>query len=167
MSTSAVPAVIDYLVATSKASPQLGSSTTAPVVIYDGAPIDGAWPPLALYIGADSNYVLSPSTTPIPVAAVSQQSWVGLGARKRDEKLTIHCVIEAHLGDTLMKVARDAAHSVMSAFEDMTRLDANAGGNVLYTDPGVTNATWIQGQTSDGARVLISFDFSCDARIGT
>lgn len=168
MSTSsAIPAVIDYLVATSQASATLGSAPGASAVtIYDGPTVAEDWPKLALWIGIDIQYVLQTASTPAPVAAVSTQAWVGLGAQKRDEHLTIHCVVDAWTGETGMKSARDAAHSIMAAFEDMTRLDANAGGNVLFTEPGVTNAAWLQGQTSDGARALISFDFNCKARLG-
>ena len=166
MSTSAVPAVIDYLVAQARASTALGASTTAPVTIYDGPTIDGAWPNLSLHIGSELAYVLTPDVTPAPEAAFSNQTWVGAGNRKRNENLTIHCVIDAHVGESITKMARDAAHSVLSAFEDMTRVDANTGGTVLFNDPGVTNTHWYAGQIKDGARALITFDFNCDARIG-
>lgn len=166
MSTSAIPALIDRLVSTSKASVTLGAAPL-PVTICDGPVVSGDYPKLALWFGVDANYLMSAAGTVAPISGQAVQQWIGIGGHVREEVLTVHCVADAWIGETDTRTARIAAYSIMSAFEDMTRLDANAGGTVLFTDPGVTNSVLYQGETSVGARVLVAFDFTCKARIGS
>jgi hypothetical protein len=166
VTTTAVPHVIDYLVAAATASTALGAATVDPVTVYDGPVVLDQWPPLCLWIGVPVEWVLQ-MTVDNPIAATSTQDWVGPGNRLRDEDLSINCVAEAWYGGTDIAIARNSCASIMAAVEDMTRINANASGTVLFTKPGVTGATWHQQNTTKGARVLISFAFTCFARIGS
>jgi len=166
VSTTAIPAVIDYLVAQANASASLGASASAPVAVYDGPVVLDQWPPMILWVGVDAQWLLQDqqgTTTP----AKATQEWVGPGNRKRNEHLTISCVADAWYGGTDVRTARQSVLAIMAAFEDMTRNDANLGGNVLFIEPGVTNTQWYAGQFAAGLRVLAGFDFNCFARIGT
>jgi hypothetical protein len=162
VSTSAIPATIDYLVTTFAASTRLGAAVD-PVKVYDGPQVSEEFPKLILWIGLDD-----PDTSPgAPMAATSTQAWVGPGNRWRDELFDIMCVAEAWSGDTDVKTARVAAYAIVAAVEDLTRADANLGGNVLFINPGVTGHTLRQNNTSKGAVAQVQFLISCKARIGS
>lgn len=168
MSTSTVPFLIDYMYTTATASTSLGARPVSPVAVLDGPTVVGEPPPFALWVGMDEASLL-PGGTDYVLSAVAAQNWVGPGNRQRDEIATIHCVADSWSGDgeSGMKTARDQAYSIISAFEDMTRTDANQGGTVLFTDPGVTNTRLYQMQVSQGSRALVAFDFICKSRIGS
>lgn len=162
MSTSAVPAVLDYLVTTFTNSASLGASTTAPVAVYFGVTVTNDYPPLALYIGVDD-----PDASPFFTGGSSTQAWVGPGNRKRDEHLSVRCVAQAWSGDTDVRALILQAYQIVSAVEDETRVDANLGGNVLFTEPGVTNLELRHGQFKNGALARVLFTVDCFARIGS
>jgi hypothetical protein len=168
MSTSAVPYLIDYLVATSKANVNLGARAVNPVTIQDSVSAVDDWPQFQLWIGVDDQWLLNPTANPFVTSATTTQQWIGIGARHREEIVTLKCAADSWSGDgeTAASLARLQAYGIMSAFEDMTRNDANAGGNVLFTDPGVTNTSLYQGQINVGSRAIVGFDFVCLARIG-
>lgn len=166
--TTSIPALIDYMVATAKASTTLGARPVSPVSVFDGPTVMDSPPPFALWIGMDEASLL-PGGTDYVIAATGTQLWVGPGNRLRDEAVTIHCVADSWSGggETDMSIARNQTVGIMSAFEESTRADANQGGRTLFTNPGVTNATWYQMQVSGGSRVMVGFDFVCFSRIGS
>ncbi len=162
MSTSAIPAILDYLVATFTAAPTLGAATP-PVTVIDGALLSSDHPMRSLVVGTNDL-----DGTFLPEAATSTQSWVGIGGQHRNEHVQILCMAEAWSGDEELGLSplRAIAATIVSAVENITRADANVGGNALYTEPGVTNLVWRQGQTNKGTLVRVFFSFDCFARIG-
>jgi len=160
VSTSAIPGVIDYLVATFTSAATLGAANP-PVTIVDGAFLSNDHPPLSLVVG--SNDV---DGAFLPEAATATQEWVGPGNRKRNERLSILCIAEAWSGDESLSAVRVAAAAILSAVEDLTRADANLGGTVLYTSPGVNNVLYRYGQTNLGPLCRVFFSIDAFARIG-
>lgn len=161
MTTSRVPAVIDYLVATFTASALLGAATP-PVLIFDGPVATGAPAQLALYVG-----LTDPDSTSVETAADSAQVWAGLGHQARNEQIVIHCVAEAWAGSDDIRTQRLAAYAITSAVEDIVRNDATLGNTV--TVPGnaaVTAMTLSQNNTTDGTIARVSFEITAQARIG-
>jgi hypothetical protein len=86
----------------------IGLATALPV--RDG-PVLTADPGDAIYIGYNGN----PEDE--GEAGTSQQEWAGLGAKKRDENLTITGAVVCSNGDGDAKVARDAAYAQLALIE--------------------------------------------------
>jgi hypothetical protein len=165
MTTSRVPAVLDYLVTTFTASTvlaavQLGDVTG--VTVYDGPPTTGLDARLKLFVG-----LTDPDNQGPEVAADTAQAWAALGHQARNEQLTIHCVAEAWSGTDDARTVRAAAYAITAAVEDIVRGDSSLGGTV--STPGnaaVTAMTLMQNNTSTGAIARISFEITAQARIG-
>lgn len=159
MATSAVPAVIDYLVTTFTASAALGGATPA-VTVYDGPAVTDESSQLELFVGVDD-----PDAPGAPTAATATQAWVGSGTRVRDEMFDVHLTAVAWSGDTDMRTTRVAAMGIVAAVETVVRADASLGGLVLMVNPGVTGVTLRQNQVAAGVVASVSFAISCHARI--
>jgi hypothetical protein len=163
VTTSRIPAVLDYLVATFTAASTLGAATP-PVTIIDGPAVNADPGPLALWVGCGDIGLA------VTDAATATQQWAALGRQARDEQLTIFCTAQAWSGSDDIRVLRLAAAAIVAAVEDLVRNDSSLGGTV--TVPGnaaVTNATWQQGPGLSGDRgmaVRITFEISAEARIG-
>lgn len=162
MTTSRVPAVIDYLVTLFSAAATLGQATP-PVTVIDGP--DPAADPgtLTLWVGVDD------IASPEPQAADSAQSWAGLGHQARNEQVTVFCVAQAWSGDDNVRAMRLAVAGIVSAAEDLVRNDASLGGTV--STPGnaaVTAIRWQQGPGVTGGRMgaRATFEITAQARIG-
>lgn len=164
MTTSRVPAVIDYLVGLFQGAATLGLATP-PVTILDGPVVTADPGPLALWVGADD---IDPGTTP-PTAASSTQQWQrGLGHTGRAEALSVNCVAQAWSGNDDVRTLRVAAAAIVSAAEDLVRGDPSLGGTLPGTrDAAVTGAEWRQGPTTRGMAVRVTFTIAAAATIGT
>jgi hypothetical protein len=92
---------------------------------------------------------------------------VGPGNRKRDELFDVFCVAEAWSGDTDTQTALTQVYNIVAAVEDLTRNDANLGGNILFLNAGVTGHTLKWNNTDQGAAARVQFLLSCKARIGS
>ena len=160
MTTTVVPAVIDYLVATFTASSSLGAATP-PVAIYDGPVTTGAVAQQVLWVGLQDPDAVLP-----PIGAESQQEWVGVGARQRNEYLTIHCVAEAWAGTTDVKTMRDNAYAIVAAVETILQGDPTLGGHVLFTDNTMPQRQLRQQNTENGQLARVYFSIKAKARIG-
>ncbi|WP_239404642.1 hypothetical protein [Frankia sp. Cj3] len=160
MTTSRIPATIDYLVDTFTAAATLGAASP-PVAVYDGPVTTQEHAQLSLWVGVDD--VDSDSAL---IAATGEQTWAGLGKQARDELFSVNCVAEAWSGDTGVRAVRTAVYGIVAAVEDIVRTDANLGGTILVTLHGVTGHTLRQNQTSTGAVAQVSFTIACKARIG-
>lgn len=168
--TSQVPAVIDYLVTACQASPQLGASPTAPVIVIDGPEetADTLAEPLHLWIGWDQEATGGPD-------AEATQDWPVMDhARTRDENGTITCTADAWSGDTRMKTQRDSCAAIVAAVELLLRGDtltggpgdASMGGLVMWS--GVAGPfQWVPRQTADGAGCSCVFRVTYRARLVT
>lgn len=163
MSTSAVPGTLTYLVSTFTAAATIGKATP-PVTVIFGSNTVNEWPQLALFVGCDD-----PNADPFMTGATSTQEWVGPGNRKRNEHLSIRCCAQVWTGNANPDVSAviTTAYGIVSAVEDLTRVDANLGGNVLFTEPGVTNLELRHGFYKEGPMAQVLFSIDCFARIGS
>jgi hypothetical protein len=159
--TSRVPAIIDYLVATFTAAATLGQATPQ-VTVFDGTPTTDLDPFLSLWVGATD-----PDNPNAEVAADFTQQWGAMGKLGRDETSTIHCVAQAWSGIDDIKTVRLAASAIMAAVEALMQAEATGfGGNVLFPDPGITQAALTQNNTNLGAIARWSFSLTFRSRIG-
>jgi hypothetical protein len=101
------------------------------LAVYDG-PVPTGDPGNAIYIGYNGN----PEDE--GEAGTSQQEWAGLGAKKRDENLTVTGAIVITNGDGNAKVARDAAYAQLTLVEGAIH-PAPAVGMSAPTWMGVTS----------------------------
>ena len=162
MTTSRVPDVVGWLVDTFTAAVTVGGATP-PVSVFCGPVLTGDFAQLALWVGSQDPPL---DNTQSIVAATSNQTWVGLGARARDEDLTVWCYAEAWSGDTTTRDALTAVYGIVAAVEDILRLDANLGGNVQYINPGSTGHVLKWRPGSGGLGCGIQFQIVARARIG-
>lgn len=158
--TTVLPAVIDYLVSTFQNASTLGQADP-PVAVYDGPTTTGEAAQQVLWVG-----MLDPDTVGAPIGAESQQEWVGVGARQRNEYVTIHCVAEAWSGSTDVQSVRQAAFDIVAAVEVLLQADPTLGGLVLFTDPTMPQRQLRQNNTQAGQLARIWFSVKAKARIG-
>ena len=162
--TSQVPAITDYLVATAKAWPAL-----AGVIVADGPqlPVATQSRERVLWFGCNPAALQDPSADAV-------QAWPVLDyARTKDEDATIQCAAQHWSGDTSNKVHRDGAAAIVAGVELMLRGnpaqggpgDASMGGLALWS--GVDALTWHQRQVSNGALCLVTFGIVYKARLVT
>lgn len=160
MATSAIPGTLRYLVNTFRAAATLGAAAD-PVRVFFAREVSDEFAKLALWVGMDDPDV------DIPTAATSTQAWVGMPARAVDELFDVFLVAEAWSGDTDPGAAMDAAYGIVAAVENLTRADANLGGNVLFIRSPTTGHTLRLNNTDKGAVAQVQFLISCKARIGS
>ena len=159
--TTRVPALLTYLVALFQNDATLGQATP-PVTVFDGPAVTELDAPLKLYVGLSD-----PDNTAAEPAADSQQAWAALGRRGRDEMVAIHCCAEAWSGVDDVATVRTAVAGIVAAVETLMQADATQfGGNVLFPDPGITAAVWLQNTLNPGAIARVQFDLSFKSRIG-
>jgi hypothetical protein len=161
--TSAVPAVIGYLIDTFTAASTLGTAAT-PVSIRCGPELSGDFSQLALFVGVDDPTLIEAGSA--ATAATSNQTWVGMGARARDEDISIFCTAEAWSGETGTRAAMTAVYGIVAAVETLLAADVYLGGMALFQAPGSTSHTlkWLQG--NDGLAAHVSFRIDAKARLG-
>jgi hypothetical protein len=161
VTTSRVPALIDYLVAEFTTAATLGAATPA-VLVFDGPPTTGDPAPLALYVGVDDAFADTAATS-----ATSEQTATGL-AQKREELATIHLAAVAWAGTDDMKTVRASAYSIVGAVEDLVRADTALAGlpGAALARPGVTGIVLQQNNTAQGAVAQVSFQITYRTLIG-
>jgi len=158
VTTSRIPALIDYLVTTFTAASTLGAASP-PVTVFDGPQTTAAPYPLILWVGVDD-----PDTADVaPSAAASEQEWAALGKLARNEITTIHCVAEAWTGADDIKSMRTAAFAIEGAVEDIVRTDPFSG-LALYPI-GVTGLELRQNNPAEGSQARVSFQIVFKSRI--
>jgi hypothetical protein len=107
-----LPASIDAIVAALQ-------PVLAPTPVYDGPILTGDYSN-AVYIGYDAD----PSGAE-DHAGSTQQTWAGLGQRKRDEEIQIICAVVTLTGnaDTSWKASRDSAFALLEKVGQTLRAD--------------------------------------------
>lgn len=153
MATSAIPAAIDYLVATATALPECA----APVRVFDGWPDGRA--ETALTIGV----------TPEDGDTEDAVTHGNLGAQTQWEDFTVPCLIWAHrAGGGAMKAARDAAFAILNALDTHLRTHRDLGGALKSGTAIAANVVVRQTndaeQAGEGRVCEISFDVLCRSR---
>jgi hypothetical protein len=164
-STSAVPDVIGYLVDLFTADATLGAASP-PVTIRCGPQLSGDFPQLALFVAVDDPTAMLRGDN--ITGAVSNQVWVGPGARKRDEQLSVHCTAEAWSGEVNARAAMLSVYGILSAVEVLLHTNVYLGGASQVVElPGSTGHTlrWLQGE--GGLAAHIQFRIDVKARIGS
>ena len=162
MTTSRVPALIDYLVNAFSNSVTLGQATP-PVTVFDG-PVASADPAmLALHVGIDDAFGEG-----MPTSATAEQVGQGLGGQKRQETTAVHCAAVAWAGTGDMKTVRTAAFAIVAAAEDLVRTNSDRfGGNAGAAVPLVTGATLQQDDTPQGSVAQVMFTITFGSFIGS
>jgi hypothetical protein len=165
--TSAVPAVIDWLVNAAQNSPLLGQATPR-VNVFDGAQTLAATQALnqVLWIGCDA-------PNPDAVFADATQAWQVMDhARTKDEDGVITCSAQHWSGDPSVKVHRDGAKAIVGGVELLLRGDGNTGpgdarmgGLALWS--GTDVGRWETRQIAGGVAVLCTFTVIYRARLIT
>lgn len=153
--STAVPALIDWLVGAFTAASTLGQAVP-PVTVYDGPPTTSLDPPLKLYVG-----LTDPDNEGIEAAATFQQTRADMGAAARDEVSEIHCCAEAWSGTDDMPTVRHAVAAIVAAVETIIRSDnTRFGGNAALAAPGITAGELLQNNTQQGAIARIPFSIA-------
>jgi len=165
--TSAVPAVIDWLVNAAKSSALLGAANPA-VSVFDGVqpPVVTQALQRVLWIGCDA-------PNPDAVFADATQSWPVMDhARTKDEDGVITCSAQHWSGDPSVKVHRDGAAAIVAAVESLLRGDGSTGPGdatmgrlVLWS--GTDVGRWETRQLAGGVAVLCTFTVIYRARLIT
>ncbi len=150
--SSRVPAVIAYLV------DYLGGVLSVPV--FDGPALGDDARKAWLEVGTDDPEFQGGSSL---VSAQSRMEWAGLGARSRDEHVTIHCAAWAWTGDDTLTAPRAVAYAIVAEAEAALVADPSMGGIALYGD--VSDLILRQGLTADGALAAVLFQVHCKARL--
>lgn len=158
MATSAIPAAIDWLVDTFRAADTLGAADPA-VLVLDGPENDDTAQPRILWVAVEDPEL------PGSGGGNSTQSWAGLGAMRKNEQLSIPCVIRAWNGDGDVHAARAEAFEVLGAVENIVRGSASLGGHVLVTLNGVDNLKLRTALDNQGALADLAFTIDAKARI--
>lgn len=165
--TSTVPAVIDYLVAAAKSSPQLGQAPF-PVSVFDGPQPPAATQSLerVLWIGANP-------AEPDAMTADSAQSWPVMDkARTRDEDGTVTCAAQCWSGSADNRALRDGAAGILAQFELLLRGDGSTGpgdatmGDLVFWS-GVDTTQWWPRSMTKGSAVLVVFNVTYRSRLYT
>ena len=161
MTTSRVPALIDYLVNAFSNAATLGLATP-PVTVFDGPATTADPAPLALHVGLDDALSEGP-----PTSATAEQIRQGL-ANKRQETIAIHCAAVAWAGTDDLRAVRTSAFAILAAAEDIVRLNADHfGGNAGAALPGVSGITLQQSNTQQGALAQVMFTVTFVSFIGS
>ncbi len=155
--TSAVPAVIDWLVNAAKASPLLGLASPAVSVF------DGVQPPVATQALSQVLWSGCDPTTPDGVFADAAQAFAVMDhARTRDEDGTVTCSAQHWSGDPTVKTHRDGAAAIVAGVEQLLRGDGSTGpGDAtmgrLALWSGIDVGRWETRQLAGGVAVLCTF----------
>jgi hypothetical protein len=147
--TSRVPAALDALVAALEA-------VLDPGIVYDGPELTGDTPPVAVCVGYDGD----PEGD---MRAVENwaQTFVGLGAQRREESFDILGCVVAFSGDTTVKDKRDAVFATFGTAETALRAAANqALGLGAPAQAEFTSGEFYQEQTTQGLQSRIPWTIS-------
>jgi hypothetical protein len=161
VTTTRIPALIDYLVAGFAAAATLGQATP-PVLVFDGPAVSADPAPLALYVGVDDAFGGNAA-----ISADSQQTAQGI-ATKRQELITVHCCAVAWAGTDDLHTVRTSAFAIAGAVEDLVRADTTIAfqpGSALAR-PGVTSMVLMQNTTQEGATAQVAFQIIYKTLIG-
>lgn len=152
MGASAIPAVIDALVA--------AATTALPnIKVYDGVG-DSQDPGDYLMVGVDD-----PDGTRPANAADSMQDWANATGTARNEHGDVTCAAVSWNGDGDPKAARDAVFATAAAVEDLLRANVSLGvPTLLWTSYG-TATKLTQASNSTGALAQLVFRVHYEARI--
>lgn len=147
-----MPAVVDAILA--------AVNTAAPdtVGVYDGPFVTGDTLD-SIHIGYDAD----PDGE--GEAGTSAQDWNGLGAKARNETLTVSCAVHLLRGDPNVKAARDRAYELLALVENAIH-PAPSLGLTPPCQAGVTSHRLLYLHGEDiGFEVLLTFAITIQTRL--
>lgn len=161
MATSVVPAVIDWMVTTYRASAALVALVPT-VVVFDGPESLDSSGARELYVGVDDPDPDAGAST----AAVATQQYAGLGGQRKDELISVNHCIRVPSGDGTFSTPRARAFEVLAVVEGIVRADLSLGGHVVAALPtGVSDERLRQFNGPLGLVVDLVFAVNGKARI--
>lgn len=153
MATSRVPDLIDALVAALDASADLST-----VKVVDGPLVTDSAAQEWVFVGYDGDDQGDFTT------ATTQQAWAGIGAKKKNEDITLTCAVLVQRGSTDVRSCRVRTFEIFAAVEDVLRADPSLGFPAP-TICAVAENTFHTEQTSSGVQGRIPFTVTCTTRI--
>jgi hypothetical protein len=150
--TSAVPALIDALVAQCTAA-------LPSVIVADGVTVTDDDPGNWLMIGVDD------PNADVATTATGQIAWADSNGTALDEMGDLTCLALSWNGDANPKAARDAAYATCAAVNGLLRTVPALGVPVLLWARFGATQTLTQAQSGDGALALVVFTIHFRARI--
>lgn len=151
MATTALPNLIDAVVAALKAASSLSG-----VTIYDGIEIDSSDPTNWIAVGHDGG-----EDGEVVVANIRNE-YKTLGAKSMFEDGFLNCTLVSWTGDTSLSACRVSAYALLDAVDTVIRSDPSFGGVVLYSGLESNSPTYLQ--TNQGAGIQINFTISYRAK---
>lgn len=153
MGTSAIPALVDALVANAR--------TALPnTLVYDGFGVDADPGHDYLMVGVDNPHAIDEA-----YGATATQQWANANYTARDEEGFVVCAALSWNGDSDAKAARDGAFTIVAAVETMCRANPSLGvATLLWTSVG-GRIQLSQNQTEHGATAIVIFNVNYRARI--
>lgn len=118
MAESRIPAAIDAVV------DALEALDVPDLMIWDGPVLSGDYVVNCIYIGCDGSFMENEER-----ASSTQQSWAGLGAKRRDEENQIVCAAVFATGNDMprWKPARDAVYALVELVGTTLRANPSLG----------------------------------------
>lgn len=153
MASSRVPALIDALVAALQASVDLSG-----VNIVDGPLVSNSAAAEWVFVGYDGDPGGEGQATS------TQQQWAGIGAKAKNEEISLTCAVLVRSGSTDVKPLRDRAYQIFAAAEAVVRADP-----ALTLPPptvcDISDHNFFAEQTAQGLQGRLPFTITCTTRI--
>lgn len=150
---SRVPDLIDNLIAALKASAGLSG-----VQVVDGPLVSDTAASEYVFVGYDGD-----PEGEFATAGTSQQ-WAGLGAKAKNEDITLTCAVLVQRGSVDVKACRVRAFEIFAQVEAVVRADP-ALGLPPPTVCSISETSFHTEQTDRGVRGRMPFTLSCTTRI--
>lgn len=151
IAASAVPAVIDALVATWQA---------ADVVVYDGPGATDDSPFTYVLVG-----VGDPDQEALNQSAFASQTWPWLGHVQRDEVGYVRCAVVSWSGDRDQKMVRDAGFALLADLATAIENDPSLQQPQPLWVEGIDSLDVRQEQSDNGAFITLLFNVNYHARL--
>src|SRR5690348_11079979 len=113
---SRVPDLIDAIVAALRTAPALST-----VKVIDGPIVTDSAAQEWVFVGYDG------SDEGDYITATTQQEWAGIGAKKKNEEITLTCAVLVQRGSIDVRSCRVRTFEVFAAVEDVLRADPALG----------------------------------------
>jgi hypothetical protein len=164
MSTTVLPAVINYLVDVFTAAPTIGAATP-PITVYDGPQaIDPGELTKALYVAVD-NPGVGDGASIGPVAAELSWQWAGLGAQRRYELFSVACTAVCVDPNSNLRTARQGCMDIFAAVDAvLVPGDVSLGNQVVFIT-GLSQGQLRTEQFDIGAVSWFTFAVEAKSRI--
>ncbi|MFD4343406.1 hypothetical protein ACFWQ6_00740 [Streptomyces coelicoflavus] len=145
MAPSRVPELIDNVLAALKLSPEL-----AKVKLVDGPLVSDSAASEWVFVGYDGDPNGEYST------ASTSQTWAGLGAKAKNEDISLTCAVLVRRGSTDVRACRRRTFEIFAAVEAVVRADPSLG-MPPPTVCSITDTAFFTEQTDRGIQGRLPF----------